>query len=142
MSKKKTKLEKLFESEKNSKSVLPAFQDGKDDNDSIAISFQYLQDRYGIENRKLDKDKKVQLLKKLVYITKSTWSELVLHNKKGGFEMLRKTVFNNLPSVVTEDIDKLYVLRFASQKCRLVGFRQGVIYYVLYIDPDLSLYEH
>lgn len=139
---KKKSLEELFWDQNNFRGLLPSFQNGNDDNDNVAISFQHLQNGYDLENRKLSKDNKIQLLKKLAHITKSTWNELVLQGKKSGFEKLKKNVISNLPSIITDDISNLYVLRFASQECRVVGFRQGVIYYILYIDPELDLYKH
>lgn len=140
--KKKLKLEEYFRAQKGSENQLLPFQNGDDDNDNVAISFQHLQDKYNLENRKLSKENKIQLLKKLAHITKSTWNQLILQGKKSGFEKLSKSVISNLPSIVTEDVGNLYVLRFASQECRVVGFRRGVIYYILYVDPDLDLYKH
>lgn len=139
---KKLKLEEYFRAQRGSETQLPSFQNGDDDNENVAISFQYLQNKYDLENRKLSKDNKIQLLKKLAHITKNTWNQLILQGKKSGFEKLSKSVISNLPSIVTEDVGNLYVLRFASQECRVVGFRQGIIYYILYIDSDLSLYKH
>jgi hypothetical protein len=122
--------------------VSPPLQKAFDDNDGIVFSFQFLQKKYDLDNKSLSKDNKIQLLKKLVGISKTSWSSLVLKDKKSGFERLNKNAISSLPSIITDDIDKLYVLRFASQECRLIGFRQGNIYHILYIDPDLSLYKH
>ena len=109
MSKKKKSLEELFRDQNNSRGLLPSFQNGNDDNDNVAISFQHLQNGYDLENRKLSKDNKIQLLKKLAHITKNTWNELVLQGKKSGLEKLKKSVVSNLPSVITDDISNLYV---------------------------------
>ena len=122
--------------------VFPPLQKAFDDNDGITFSFQFLQRSYDLENKSLSKDNKIQLLKKLVGISKTSWSSLVLMDKRSGFERLNKNAISSLPSIITDDIDKLYVLRFASQGCRLIGFRQGNIYHILYIDPNLSLYKH
>ena len=138
----KTQLENLFHNQKSPDIVSPTFQNGNDDNDNITVSFQYLQRDYGIENKSFTKDYKAQLLKKIAHITKSTWNELILNNKKSGFEIVKKSIINNLPPIITNDVDKLYILRFASQKCRTIGFRQNTVFQILYIDPSLSLYKH
>lgn len=139
---KKKKLEKLFRNQKTNGSDYLVIQNGVDDNDNVAISFQYLQEKNGLDNDKLTKENKIQLLKKIALLTQRTWNELILSSKKSGFEKMDKNVIKNLPTIVTEDIKNLYVARFASQGCRLIGFRQGVIYYILFIDPDLKLYKH
>ena len=120
----------------------PQLQKVSDDNDAIVFSFQFLQNEYGLDRKSLTKDNKIQLLKKLVAVSKTTWNALVLKPKSSGFELLDKSAVSPLPPVVTDDIQKLYVLRFASQDCRLVGFRQDNVYHILYIDSDLSLYNH
>jgi len=135
-------LQELFNKSSSYSSISPQFQNGIDDNDNIAFSFQYLQKDYNLDNKKLQKDQKIQLLKKIVHISKCTWTELVLQNKKSGFEKVNKTIIPNLPTIITDDIKNLYILRFSSQECRVIGFRQGVIYYILYIDPELKLYKH
>lgn len=122
---------------------LPQLQQPKDDNDYLSVSFQYLQKEYNLDRRNLTKDNKIQLLKKLALITQMTWTELILKDKKHGFEILDKKVLNkNIPTIITEDLRDIYILRFASQDCRLVGIRQDNIFQILYIDPDLSLYKH
>lgn len=114
------------------------------DSDYVVFSFMYLQKNYGLDHKRLTKNHKIQLLNKLVKITSVTWLQLELKNKRdGGLERISKKCFKKpLPSVITDDIDKLCVLRFASQECRLIGFRRGNIFYILFIDPDLSLYDH
>lgn len=120
----------------------PQLQRANDDNDNIVFSFQSLQNGYDLNHKSLTKENKVQLLKKLVEISKTTWNSLILKDKKSGFELIDKSIITGLPNVVTEDISKLYILRFASQDCRIIGFRQDNVYHILYIDPDLSLYRH
>lgn len=114
------------------------------DSDYFIFSFRYLHKDYGLEHKNLTKYYKLQLLSRLVRTTNMTWLQLELKNKKdGGIERIPKECLKkSLPYVVTDDIDKLYVLRFASQQCRLIGFRRGNIFFVLFIDPDLSLYNH
>ena len=114
------------------------------DSDYFIFSFRYLQKDYGLDHKRLTKEYKLQLLSKLIRTTNMTWLQLELKNKRdGGLEKIPKNCLKkSLPSVVSDDIDKLYVLRFASQECRLIGFRRGNIFFVLFIDPDLSLYNH
>ena len=144
MNNQRSKEAKLAELFKNSKSneYYPQIQQPKDDNDYLSVSFQYLQRDYDLNRKYLTKDNRLQLLKKIVSITHMTWNDLTLQDKKHGFERIDKDIVKNLPNIITDDIQKLYVLRFASQDCRLVGMRQDNIFQILYIDPDLSLYKH
>ncbi|MDO4271549.1 MAG: hypothetical protein Q4C83_01005 [Candidatus Saccharibacteria bacterium] len=127
----------------NKAAFIPELEKAFDDDDSVAYSFNHLQKKYDLDNKSLSNEAKIQLLAKIVKTTQQSWTQLILSGKgNGGIETIKRDIISNLPSCVTKDIQKLCVLRFASQKCRLIGFRRGNIFNVLYIDSNLSLYKH
>lgn len=61
----------------------------------------------------------------------------------GGFETINTSRFKvPMPTCITEDINHLYVIRFSAQKSRLVGYRRGNVFHVIFVDIDLSTYDH
>lgn len=58
-----------------------------------------------------------------------------------GFEKIEPSqVRQSLPSSVTEDVN-LIAFRF-SGKAPMVGYRDGQVFHVLWLDHDFSLYDH
>lgn len=72
-----------------------------------------------------------------------TWRGLLLSSHWGnGFEHVPQSKVTNdgIPGMTPDQ--KLLVLRFANKDGRIVGYREGRIYHVLWVDTDLSLYDH
>ncbi len=108
------------------------------------FSFKYLVSGYGVNDCN-DKQAKSDLLGKLYVMSQKTWTDLEIGNHKSGagFEKIpRKQFKTSLPVVVTEDIDKLYSMRFNSLSSRLIGFRSSHIFHITHIDTNLSSYKH
>lgn len=58
-------------------------------------------------------------------------------------EIIDRIIFNvPLPSCITDDVDYLYVLRFDGQNARLIGYRSSNTFRAIFVDVDLSTYEH
>ncbi len=123
-------------------SISPDLLNSQDDNDYVLVSFQYLQKGYDLDDKSLTKDHRANLLSKLVLITQSTWTTLITAPKRSGFEMIERAETKLNPRGVTDDVKKLIVARFSSQKCRLIGFRRDNVFFVLYIDAKLTAYKH
>ena len=75
--------------------------------------------------------------------SKLTWRDLLVadHEKIGAEPLPQSRVTSTAIANLTPD-EKLLVFRFASRTGRIVGYREGRIYHVLWVDPSLSLYPH
>lgn len=112
--------------------------------DYPVFSFRHLVSGYTIDDC-LDKQERSDLLGKLSVMSQKTWSILDTsdHLHGGGFEKIpRKKIKTPLPAIMTEDIDKLYVMRFNGLSSRIIGFRSQNVYHVTHIDTKLSAYNH
>ena len=122
--------------------ISPDLLNSQDDNDYVLVSFQYLQKGYDLDDKSFTKDHRANLLSKLVLITQSTWTTLLMTSKRSGFEMIERAKTELSPRGVTDDVKKFIVARFSSQKCRLIGFRRDNVFFILYIDAKLTAYKH
>lgn len=120
-------------------SVAPA----RDDDDLLVFSFRDLQPEYSFDANCCDDKLRKDLLTKLTKMCRTTWEDLQRLGKKSGFESLERSAIKvPLPSCVTDDVNKLHVIRFHGQSARLIGYRLGAVFYVLFIDAELKLYKH
>lgn len=148
----KTKAEKRLEKKfkKQSKSLNDSFahspiqKPSNDDNDTLVFSFRDLQDEYDFSQDCCTDQVRKDLLSSLRRLSQTTWDDLITRDKKnGGSELINKSEIKaGLPSFITDDYEKLIVVRFNSQSSRLIGYRQGNVFYVLFIDVKLTLYDH
>lgn len=135
----------------------PGFVCGQDEDD-ILIEFGHITQHSNYSYNALEETNKTdtkaidKLMKLLVLISSSTWTELSHRNKKhlGGFETLslsdfKAYVWEQLPILLSEDV-KLYVFRFGNEdKYRMIGYKSSHCRRVLHIlafDLDFSLYDH
>lgn len=138
-----SRLRRAYQRADNSGDIIsPDLLNSQDDNDYVLVSFQYLQKGYDLDDKSLTKDHRVNLLSKLVLITQSTWTTLLMTSKRSGFEMIERAKTELRPRGVTDDVKKFIVARFSSQKCRLIGFRRDNVFFILYIDAKLTAYKH
>jgi len=113
-----------------------------------AFTFKYLQQgKYDLINNKAQKDKKLILLDKLRMLSQQSWSNLDKQGKETGTEYLNRNVVNkNLPDDSFLNQIKQYVVFRTTKKgkntARIVGYRYEKICYILWIDWDLTLYNH
>ena len=147
-----TKAEKRLERKlkKQSKSLRDVFaqspiqKPSNDDNDNLVFSFRDLQRDYDFEQACCDDQVRRDLLSSLRRLSRTTWDDLRTRDKKsGGSELINKSEIKaSLPSFITDDYEKFIVIRFNSQNSRLIGYRQDNIFYILFIDVSLTLYDH
>lgn len=147
-----TKAEKRLERKlkKQSKSLRDVFaqspiqKPSNDDNDNLVFSFRDLQRDYDFEQACCDDQVRRDLLSSLRRLSRTTWDDLKTRDKKsGGSELInRSEIKASLPSFITDDYEKFIVIRFNSQNSRLIGYRQDNIFYILFIDVSLTLYDH
>ncbi len=97
-------------------------------------------DKYCLDN--CDQEQKSAFVDAIYKRSRMTWAEIVQAPAHGlGFEKLpRFRIQNTLPPGVTEDVT------FLSFRCigkaPMVGYRDGQIFHVLWIDHDFTLYNH
>lgn len=74
-----------------------------------------------------------------------TWNDYHQSSKQAlGCELLLFDCLkiSSKPVCVTDDLDKVIVIRFSGNDGRIVGFREQNIYHVLWIDCSFELYDH
>jgi hypothetical protein len=80
---------------------------------------------------------------KLHRLSQLTWGQIKSqHHHKLGYERIpRKQIRAGIPRHITDDVDSFMVFRFSGMKA-MAGYRDGDIFYVLWLDRDFSLYDH
>lgn len=72
-----------------------------------------------------------------------SWRDLILADHTTlGFERLPREKVGGPPIAGMTPDEKYLVLRFASGSGRIVGFREGRIYHLVWVDTKLDLYAH
>jgi|SRR5579884_1091907 len=90
-----------------------------------------------------EKDEKVALLNKLEMLSQAPWKQWKQTNyKAGGYtEIDRSAIRAGIPAFVTEDVTKFGRVRF-KDKAPMVGYKVGAVFHVLWLDRDMTLYDH
>jgi hypothetical protein len=104
------------------------------------FSLQYMDTgKYGLN--KCTPDEKAQFVDVLYRLSQLTWNTIQSTSKRGlGHEKIPRTILRaSIPKHVTQDVT-LIAFRFSGK--RMVGYRQRRTFYVLWLDLDLSLYDH
>ena len=72
-----------------------------------------------------------------------TWQQIFSADKHGlGAEKIfRKSIKVSIPKHITEDVDYFIALRFCG-KAPMVGYRIKDIFRLIWLDRDLTLYNH
>lgn len=126
-------------------SALPTtLEPTNDEDDFVAFSFQNLQKDYSFNTSQCDHQLRLDLLSKLRVVSCKSWNDLEKAGKKSGFESLpinalRKPIPEDVP---LKGVNKLHVLRFNGQDARLIGYRLGRVFHIIFIDPELEVYDH
>ncbi len=93
----------------------------------------------------LDQKQKSDFAEALFRRKDFTWNDYHQIPKESlGYELLPFCCLKiaSKPICVTEDLDKVIVIRFSGNDGRIVGFREKNIYYVLWVDCCFELYDH
>ena len=104
------------------------------------FSFRFLQDTFSVNTCNIDQLR--LFIEKLHNISQITWGKWKLAQHKGiGYEKIaRNSIDAPIPQNITDDIQYFLSFRFHNGRC--VGFRDGVIFNILWIDGSFKLYEH
>lgn len=108
--------------------------------ESPSFSLKYLQDGYHLKD--CTNDEKIAFLDALLKRSSLSWSELeqAPRHKLGKEKIEHSAIKAKIPSVVKEDT-KLWAFRFLGL-APFVGFREGEIFHILWIDRAFNLYNH
>lgn len=102
--------------------------------------FKYLHKDYHLD--KCTDEEKRKLIEKIVKISSMTWEQLQFAPKHGlGSEKISPGSIRIKADSFSEEVNTLLAFRFDALK-PFVGFRDGFIFYVFYIDRDFTLYDH
>ena len=91
---------------------------------------------------KCDKDEKATLSDTLHQLCRLTWGQIAVASRKGvGYEIIsRKALKTGLPPHISDDVN-LLAFRFCGNK-PMIGYREGRIFHILFLDRDFTLYDH
>ena len=88
------------------------------------------------------KDEKAAFADTLHKLSQMTWSQINSSGRHGsGYERIQRNAIKSaIPVHITEDVN-LIAFRFCA-KAPMVGYRDGVIFYVIWLDRAFKLYNH
>jgi hypothetical protein len=98
-------------------------------------------DKYSLANCEVND--KAHFADALYKRARLTWADLRRAQAHGlGFETIpRHRIKATIPSAVTDDVNSFVVFRCIAE-APMVGYRDGAIFHVLWIDRDFTLYNH
>jgi len=117
---------------------VPNEEEGSTNNLTPHFSFEHLQKGFKISD--CSKEQQQQLATRLEELSSMTWNQIILSPRHGlGLE----TISHSSIKPPTEEFKdkRLLSIRFAA-KNPMVGFRQGRVFYFLWLDHNFSVYSH
>lgn len=101
---------------------------------------RYLQGDYCLS--KCNKDEKAALSDTLQQLSRLTWAQIAVAPRKGaGYEKIaRNSLKSGLPPHLTDDVNVLAFRFFGNAP--MVGYRDGRVFHILFLDRDFTLYDH
>jgi hypothetical protein len=88
------------------------------------------------------KDEKASFADTLFNLSQLTWRELILDHKHGlGCEKIPRYQIQSNPSAEIKDDVNFLAFRFY-KKAPMVGYRDGDVFYIIWLDREFKLYEH
>jgi hypothetical protein len=106
------------------------------------FSFEYMQDGSGYSVNCCEAEDRAQLSARLFQITQLTWMEINQAGRHGmGTEIIpRDKIEAKIPSAVSDDT-RLLAFRYNGKR-PMVGYRDGRMFYILWLDWNFTLYPH
>jgi hypothetical protein len=92
--------------------------------------------------RECDKDQKAALVDTLHRLSQITWTQLKsIDRHKMGFEKItQKAIRGRIPPHITEEV-VFIAFRFWAM-APMVGYRNGAIFHIIWLDRKFRLYKH
>lgn len=110
--------------------------------DYPVFCFRHLHKRYHLD--KCNDSEKKCLIDQIAMLSLNAWTDIQLSGKHGiGAEKISINALRGakLPANFTEDITHLLAFRFDGKK-PFIGFRNGFIFHIFFIDRAFTLYNH
>lgn len=110
------------------------------DNLPVIFSLEYIQKSHCFS--KCTKDEKLSLIELFFERKTMTWREIKDSGRSacGSEKIFWKSIKSSIPAHLKEDTTFLS-LRFCGKK-PMVGYREGRIFYILWLDRNFDLYDH
>ncbi|MEG4825378.1 hypothetical protein QUB07_06730 [Microcoleus sp. F8-C5] len=88
------------------------------------------------------KDEKAAFADTLYKLSQLTWSQINASSRHGsGYEKIaRSSIRSPIPSHLKDDVNFI-AFRFCG-KAPMVGYRDGAVFYVIWLDRNYTLYPH
>lgn len=87
-------------------------------------------------------EEKVAFANKIHRLSQCTWMQLKQSDRHGlGYEIInRNSIRASIPRHITEDVN-IIAFRFCD-KAPMVGYREGAIFHIIWLDRNFSIYPH
>lgn len=104
------------------------------------FSLRYLRPGYSLPD--CTTEQKAAFADTLHKLSQMTWAEIaVAHRHGNGTEIIaRSSIKAAIPDHITKDVN-LLAFRFSGM-APMVGYRDRAVFYVIWIDPRFTLYDH
>jgi hypothetical protein len=104
------------------------------------FSLRYVNKDYSIS--KCTKDEKAAFADTLYQLSQLRWSQIKASSRHGlGYEKIdRNVIKSSIPSHIKDDVN-LIAFRFCGL-APMVGYRDGAVFYIIWLDRDFTLYPH
>ena len=91
-----------------------------------------------------DKTFSRQFLKKIGLVSKLSWIDIQMSDRRGhGTEKIFKSsITKSIPSSITDDVNDFLSFYFNGDRGRIIGFRNQMVFHVVFIDTELTVYRH
>lgn len=102
--------------------------------------FRYLHKNFDLSN--CTNDDKKALIERICKLSQMSWLEIQMADRHGlGSEKIKQSALKTtIPKHISKDIDFL-ALRFNGLK-PIVGYKNGFIFHICFIDSKFTLYNH
>jgi hypothetical protein len=106
------------------------------------FSFEYMEDGKGFSINCCEEGHQAALAAKLFLLSRMTWMQIRNAPRHGlGTEKIaRNAIKPPIPAKITQDADFL-ALRY-NGKCPMIGFRDGRVFHIVFIDHTMTAYNH
>lgn len=109
-------------------------------NKNPSFCFKHINKKYGLKN--CEKNELISFFDTLCKLSNLTWNEIINNNRhKLGLETIK---IKSLKIPINKDLvndDHLIAIRFHNKK-PMLGFCQGCIYHIMFLDCKMNLYDH
>ena len=133
-----------IKNKENSKVKEPIINDN-----SPALSFKYIvnNQNYNLDSKNANKDLKSKLLMSLHKYSKQNWTNFIGDKRHTGVETVGLSDLRNcrvnLPNEqFYNEVKDVVIFRVSNNSARIIGRRINNICYILWLDWNLSSYDH